>query len=287
MALWQTQYVADLLGVPVDPVIVETSGDRRLDVPIEAIRGQGVFVKEVQAAVLDGRADFAVHSAKDLPSETAPGLQIAAIPERGDARDALVGCALDDLPPGAIVATGSVRRRAQLAALRPDLTFANLRGNIDTRLRKAPRFDAIVMAYAALQRMDRVDSSVHVVPSTVIIPQVGQGALAAECRSDDDETASVLRRIQHGPTRRAVDAERAFLAGVGSGCDVPAAAYATVDDSDVINLRTLLSSLDGRVVLRAHGADNDGIALGQRLAHQLMHDDAGHQFLMDFHLDPR
>ena len=137
LARWQASHVAGLLGVPVEMVVVETVGDRRQDVPIWEIGGTGVFVKEVQAAVLDGRADFAVHSAKDLPSEGHPDLVIAAVPERGDPRDVLVGSRLGDLSPGALVATGSVRRRVQLAERRPDLTFTGLRGNIEARLRKA------------------------------------------------------------------------------------------------------------------------------------------------------
>src|SRR5688572_1479363 len=158
LARWQTDHVIALLGVEVEVVVISTEGDRRTDVPIEAIGGRGVFVKEVQAAVLDGRADFAVHSAKDLPSsaELQPdGLTIGCVPERGDPRDSLVGSTLDGLPTGGLVATGSVRRRAQLANLRPDLSFAGLRGNIDTRLAKGKDFDAIVMAAAALQRLGK------------------------------------------------------------------------------------------------------------------------------------
>src|SRR5207249_10707722 len=215
LARWQTEHVASLLEVPVEVVVVETAGDRRSDVPIWEIGGRGVFVKEVQAAVLDGRADIAVHSAKDLPSMPAPGLLLAAVPERGDPRDALVGATLDGLPVGATVATGSVRRRAQVAWLRPDLTFASLRGNIDTRLARAAGFAAVVVAAAALERLERTDRIGEVLPASVMVPQVAQGALAVECRVDDEEAQTALAGIEHGPSRRAVDAERAFLARLG------------------------------------------------------------------------
>src|SRR5215207_7630742 len=182
LARAQTDLVADMLGVEVQAVVVDTQGDRQTDVPIWELGGRGVFVKEVQAAVLDGRADFAVHSAKDLPSSTPEGLCLACVPQRADARDALVGQRFDALVPGARVGTGSVRRRAQLAWLRPDLTFGGLRGNMETRLSKASDFAAIVVAAAALDRLGRSSEITEVLPTEVMIPQVGQGALAVECR---------------------------------------------------------------------------------------------------------
>ncbi len=211
--------------------------------------GKGVFVKEVQAAVLDGRADIAVHSAKDLPSVTFDGLVLAAVPERGDARDALVGCTLAELAPGAVVATGSVRRRAQLAHLRPDLTFAGLRGNMATRLEKAAGFDAIVVAAVALQRLGWGERIAEVLDPADMLPQVAQGALAVECRDDDAATLAALAAIEHPASRRAVDAERAFLAERGGDCTLPAGAHA-VTDGDTVVLDALLASLDGHVVLR-------------------------------------
>ena len=219
--------MAALLQTDVELVVVETSGDREQHEPIWTLGGKGVFVKEVQAAVLDGRADLAVHSAKDLPSGSIDGLVLAAVPERGDPRDALVGSALVDLPPGARVATGSVRRRAQLADLRPDLTFDGLRGNIPTRLAKADGYDAIVVAAVALERLELSDRIADVLPTSVMVPQVAQGALAVECRSDDDATREALAEIEDRDSRRAVDAERAFLAELGGDCDLPAGAYAT------------------------------------------------------------
>ena len=261
LARWQTEHVAALLDEDVELVVVETTGDRRQDVPIHEMGGTGVFVKEVQAAVLDGRADFAVHSAKDLPARPTEGLVLAAVPERGDPRDALVGARLADLAPGARIGTGSVRRRAQLAALRPDLTFGELRGNIDTRLRKAADFDAVVMAAAALQRLGRESHIAEVLDVDVLVPQVAQGALAVECRPGDEVR---FAGIEHPPSRRAVDAERAFLAELGSGCDLPVGAFASVAEDGSLSIEGLLASLDGHVVLRASGFD-DGAALARHL----------------------
>ena len=283
LALWQTDHVAALLGalnVEVEPVIVETTGDRNPEASLTSIGGQGVFVKEVQAAVLGGRADIAVHSAKDLPSVAADGLVIGAVPERGDPRDALVGGTLRAIPSGGRVATGSVRRRAQLANLRPDLTFADLRGNIDTRLEKAAGFDAIVVAAAALWRLGLADRIAEELDPSTFVPQVGQGALAVECRSDDAATLSWLAQIEDGPSRVAVDAERAFLAELGGGCTLPAGAYAVVDAEGSISLDGLLASPDGRVVLRyaARGATAD--RLGRAVATHLL-DHAGGRTLLE------
>lgn len=269
LALWQARHVASLLraahpDVEVVEVIVETTGDRNRSVPIAEIGGRGVFTKEVQAAVLDGRADLAVHSAKDLPSspELQPdGLVIAAVPERADARDALVGCTLDALPPGARIGTGSVRRRVQLTDRRPDLTFADLRGNIGTRLDKATEHDAVVVALAALDRLGRRDAVAEVLEPTLMLPQVGQGALAIECRPED---AARIGVIDHEPTRRCVEAERAWLGTLGGGCDLPAGAYCTIRDDGSLRLRAMLASYDGRVVLRDEN-DGDGAELAGRM----------------------
>src|SRR5438067_12457631 len=228
LARLQTDLVAAALGVSVEPVVVQTTGDRRTDVPIHEMGGRGVFVKEVQAAVLDGRADIAVHSAKDLQSSPTPGLTIAAVPAREDPRDALVGSTLDGLPVGARVATGSVRRRAQLAWARPVLTFAGLRGNIDTRLAKASEFDAIVVAAAALRRLERTFVIDEVLDPSIVLPQVGQGALAVECRADDGRVSEMLGRIEHEPSRRALEGERAYLREIGEGCQLPVGALSTV-----------------------------------------------------------
>ena len=281
LALWQTNYIGEMLAatdpsIDVEPVVVSTSGDRDTTTPIWEIGGKGVFVKEVQAAVLDGRADIAVHSGKDLPADTPDGLVLAAVPERGDPRDALVGSTLAGLPTGGRVATGSVRRRSQLADLRPDLTFAELRGNIATRLAKAADFDAIVMASAALDRLGMADRATEVLAVDVLVPQVAQGALAIECRSDASEVLEVLALIEDEQTRSAVDAERAFLSELGGDCDLPAGAHAVANASGSLEIEGLLASLDGRVILRERrtGAAEGASSLGRAVARHLL-DDAG------------
>ena len=280
LARWQTSHVGELLGREIEAVVVDTSGDRLGDVPIWEIGGQGVFVTEVQAAVLDGRADVAVHSAKDLPSAPTPGLVLAAIPAREDPRDALVGLALDELPTGAVVATGSVRRRAQLAWTRPDLTFAGLRGNIATRLAKAARFDAVVVALAALRRLGRTDRVAEALDPALMLPQVGQGALAVECRVGDEATLEAVVTVDHAPSRRAVEAERSFLAELGGSCDLPVGAYAQPVGGADLQLSGMVSSLDGRVMLRQDMVGTDPGSLGRGLARHLL-DDCGGQAVLD------
>lgn len=286
LALWQADHVAASLvaagrdrgvDIAVERVVVETFADRRLDIPIDAMGGKGVFVKEIQAAVLDGRADIAVHSGKDLPAETPDELVIAAIPERADPRDVLIGNTIAGLPRGGHVATGSIRRRAQLAALRPDLEFSGLRGNIATRLEKAADFDAIVMAAAAIDRLGLTltDRTVDVLEPSVMLPQVAQGALAIECRADADDVHSVLSLLDHRDTRVAVEAERAFLAELGGDCDLPVGAFAVVDGDDVA-IDALVASVDGTVVLREARRVPlaESLATGRSLARHLL-DDAG------------
>jgi hydroxymethylbilane synthase len=226
----QAQAVADALmaahpGLVAELVFVDTLGDRRQDVPLHSIGGQGVFVKEVQRAVLSGEADLAVHSAKDLPSITTDGLQLAALCARRDPRDALIGRPLDALPPGGVVATGSVRRRAQLAGRRPDLTFVELRGNIATRLDKLPAGGSLVMAVAALEILGLTDRIAEVCDPTWMVPAVGQGCVAVECRTDDDRVADLLAAVDDAATRAAVAVERAHLAELGSGCSLPVGAH--------------------------------------------------------------
>ena len=284
LALWQTNRVAELLAqtnpeVEIETVVVETTGDQNQTTPLHQMGGQGVFVKEVQAAVLDGRADFAVHSAKDLPAAATPGLVLVAIPERADPRDVLVGARWADLPAGAIIATGSVRRRAHLAHLRPDLNFAELRGNIATRLEKAADFAAIVMAKAALDRLGLTPAVVDVLPPEVLLPQVGQGALAIECRTDDAAAATLLASISNQESMNTVGAERAFLAELGAGCDLPIAAHAVMDHGEIL-LTGAMSSFDGTTLLRDSGRSTDGLTLGASLA-RCLRDDQGGGALLD------
>jgi hydroxymethylbilane synthase len=255
-------------GEGVELVVVETTGDRRQDVPVWEMGGQGVFVKEVQAAVLEGRADAAVHSAKDLPSLAAPGLVLAAIPTRADPRDALVGSTLAGLGPGARVATGSVRRRAQLAWERPDLTFAGLRGNIATRLDRVPAKGAVVVAMAALERLGLADRAAEVLDPAVMLPQVGQGAMAVECRVGDGATIGALAAIDDADARLCVETERAFLARLGGGCDLPVGAFALALQSG-IEVQGLLASRDGRIVLRG-GSSGSSTSIGADLAESLL-----------------
>jgi len=272
LARWQAEHTASLLraahpGLEVELVPMTTEGDRRTDLPLAEIGGKGVFVKEVSAAVLEGRADVAVHSAKDLPAQTAAGLVLAAVPARGDARDALVGCRLQDLPTDGVVATGSARRRAQLARLRPDLRFQDLRGNMATRLARAAEVDAVVVAAVALERLGLSDQLTEVLPVGLMVPQVGQGALALECRAADTATRDLLVALEDPADRRRVDAERAFLAELGGDCTLPAGAHALpgpdgADDGTLV-LRAVLS--DGRGRTEQHlssGPDPDTLGRG-------------------------
>ncbi len=281
LARRQAERVVEMLDVDADYVVVSTRGDERRDVPIHAMGGTGVFVKEVEQAVLDGRADVAVHSAKDLPSATPPELVLGALPERADARDALVGRALDDIPTGGRVGTGSVRRRAQLASVRPDLGFGELRGNIPTRLEKAGTFDAVVVAAAALDRLGLADRIAERVDPSVVLPQVAQGALAVECRAGDDETRALLARIDDTEVRTAVIAERAFLARLGGGCNLPCGALAETVDDGTLQLDALLGSLDGRIALRARVAGRDPEAVGAEAARRLIEEEGGRLVLDD------
>jgi hydroxymethylbilane synthase len=247
-AVAQTSHVAGRLrerGHEVELVTVSTQGDRDRTTPLHELGGRGIFTKEVQLAVLDGRADIAVHSAKDLPASlTTEGLRLACVPARHDARDALVGCAFADLPTGATVATGSVRRQAQLSALRPDLHFVGLRGNIPTRVARAddPDVDASLVALAGVQWVGLEHRIASMFSVDQMVPQVGQGALALECLVDADEISDALRELQHEPSRRAVDTERAFLARLGGGCDVPVGAHAFIRPDGLIEITGVIAT---------------------------------------------
>lgn len=240
-------------GVTVEYVFVETQGDANQSTPLHQMGGQGIFVKEVQRAVLDGRADVAVHSAKDLPSQQADGLVIAAFTERRSPNDVLVGLPLDKLANGATVATGSVRRRAQLSRVRPDLTFVELRGNIQTRLSKVPENGSIVMAQAALEILGLSDRIAQVLDLDTAVPMVGQGCVAVETRVDDHATIAAVTAIDHADTRRAVEAERAFLAELGAGCSLPVAAHMHPDGT----FRAFMANDTDSVQLVGHVADAD------------------------------
>ncbi|HUY21370.1 MAG TPA: hydroxymethylbilane synthase [Acidimicrobiales bacterium] len=287
LALWQARRVVALVaavpGAPrCEPLVVRTTGDALADVPVAQLGGQGAFVKEVQAAVLDGRADLAVHSAKDLPSATPLGLVLACVPERADPRDALVGSPLQDLKTGATVATGSVRRRAQLAWLRPDLTFCDLRGNMATRLERARQVDAGVLALAALQRLGLASHVAEVLDPGTLLPQVGQGALAVECREDDHHVLELLRAVDDPALHDDVDAERAFLAAVGGGCTLPLGALAVHSGVGAeMVVEGMLASRGGGVMVRRRLSGQSPQKLGRQLALELL-DDCGGSSLEDW-----
>ncbi len=282
LARRQTEIVSELLrrahpGLLVEPVVVRTRGDQLATAPLDQIGGQGVFVAEVEAAVADGRAEAAVHSAKDLPSTMPDHLVLGAVPPRADARDGLVGCTLSALPAGGLVATGSVRRRAQLAYLRPDLVFTGLRGNMARRVAAADdgMVSAVVVAVAAMERLEWEERLSDVLDPLDVLPQAGQGAIAVQCRADDRTTRELLGAIDDSTSHRALRAERAALADLGGNCTVPVGAYAEPVDRDVraeggvLRASGLLARADGRTLIRRTCLGEDPEALGRALARAL------------------
>jgi hydroxymethylbilane synthase len=282
LALAQTRRVADGLraawpDLQVELVTVVTEGDRRRDLPASALGGKGIFTAAVQQAVLDGRADLAVHSAKDLPAAQVPGLVLAAVPERDDPRDVLVGRyqlrGLDDLPAGARVGTGSPRRVALLSWLRPGLDLVPLRGNVDSRVRRvhAGELDAVVLAAAGLHRLGLAGEAVRLDPET-FTPAPGQGCLAVEAREDDPRTLGLLGRLTHRPSRVALLGERAFLRRLGGSCTLPAGALLRRAADGALEVQGFLSALDGKGLVRERlrGPADDPEGLGQALADRLL-----------------
>ncbi len=258
LARWQTNWVIDALrrlhpGLTCEEKVITTQGDRVLDKPLPEIGGKGLFTQELEGELLSGAVHCAVHSLKDLPVDDSQGLTVGCIPPRAEVRDALVSArqvTIASLPAGAVVGTSSLRRAAQLLAARPDLQTASLRGNVDTRVRKAldGQYDAIILAGAGLVRLGLADQVRQWISLDVMLPAPGQGALAVQCRSDDQEALRLLQALDDGPTRKAVTAERAFLQGLGGGCAVPVAAFA--DSQETIRLNGLVASPDGRRVIR-------------------------------------
>jgi hydroxymethylbilane synthase len=268
LALWQANHISALLrdrGHEVEIEIIHTTGDKITDVPLSKVGTKGLFTKEIEEALLDERIDLAVHSLKDMPTDLPSGLTLAAIPAREDPRDALVGKRLSALAAGARVGTSSLRRAAQLRAIRPDLTLETIRGNVDTRLRKLDegQYDAIVLASAGLRRLGWVDRITELLDPELMCPAVGQGALAVETR-DSGRARDVCSLLDHGLTRTAVLAERAVLARLGGGCQVPIGAHATVD-APILNLRAVVVSPDGTSVIRKQvsGPANQAEQLGR------------------------
>ncbi len=280
LAKWQANHVADLLrarepGLEVRLHELVTKGDKILDVALARVGGKGLFVKEIEDALLTRDAEIAVHSMKDLPAVVADGLAIGAVPEREDPRDALCakgGKRWQDLPAGARVGTSSLRRAAQLKALRPDLHIETVRGNVETRLRKVNEgLDAVVLAYAGLRRLGLAQHATYVFDPGEMLPAVAQGALALEARADDAATMARLAPLDHAPTRARVEAERGLLRRLEGGCQVPIAAHATVD-GDRVHLRALVASLDGARVVRGErsGAAAQARSVGEALGEELL-----------------
>jgi hydroxymethylbilane synthase len=274
LALWQAQWVRkqlEGLGHQSRIEIIKTTGDMITGVPLAQVGTKGLFTKEIEEALLDGRASLAVHSLKDLPTDLPAGLTLAAIPAREDPRDAIVGMRLADLPAGAKVGTSSLRRAAQLRRLRPDLRIEPVRGNLDTRLRKLDegQYDAIVLAAAGLKRLGWEGRIAEILSPELVCPAVGQGALAIETAGG--LALQACRPLDHAPTRAAVTAERALLGALGGGCQVPIGAYATVADGHV-RLLAVIVSPDGSGLVRDHaeGSAADAGKIGRDLGQTLL-----------------
>lgn len=280
LALWQANWVKSELerlhtGVTCELLVIKTKGDKILDVPLAKVGGKGLFVKEIEEALLDGRIDLAVHSMKDMPADLPEGLKIGAIPEREDPRDALIsknGLNFEALPQGARVGTSSLRRAAQLLAKRPDLQIETLRGNINTRLKKVTEgnLDAIILAAAGLKRLGLGEQITECLAPEIMLPAVGQGALCIESREKDDRIDAALAPLNHLPTRVTVLAERAFLNTLEGSCQIPVGAFAETDGK-AITIRGLVAEVDGsRILMEKETAENDqNEALGVTVAERL------------------
>jgi hydroxymethylbilane synthase len=281
LALWQANYVRDQLRtrtpeLSIDLLEIQTAGDRVREVPLSQIGGDGVFTKEIERALLAGEVDVAVHSLKDLPTTDVPGLVLAAVPPRGRAGDVFVSRkhrSFAALPPGARVGTSSIRRRAQLLHRRPDLNLVNLRGNVETRLRKLDEqdLDAIILAEAGLVRLQLQEAITEILDAAWMLPAVGQGALGLQCRSEDRSSIALIQQLNDLPTRQAVFAERALLRGLGGGCQVPIGA-ATAIQGQTLTLRGAVLPPDGtrRIEGQVSGPIASSEELGRQLAGQLM-----------------
>lgn len=277
LALWQAEHIKSLLkgqhpGLEVTLLKIKTKGDIIQDVPLAKVGGKGLFVKEIEEALLDGRADIAVHSMKDVPTELPQGLVVGINPVREDNTDSLLSVkydGLDGLPEGAVVGTSSLRRQSQLATLRPDLKIETLRGNLDTRLRKLNEglYDAIIVATAGLKRLNLSAPKSEVLGPPRFLPAVAQGALGIEYREDDQEVIDMLSFLDHAPTKTQVQAERGYLTGLDGGCQVPIAAWSVLD-GDTVTLTGFVADVDGSNPIRMEetGPASEAWDIGQRLA---------------------
>jgi len=281
LALTQSRWVGEKIqeshpGLRVELVRIKTTGDKILDAPLSTLGGKGLFVKEIEDALIRGQVDLAVHSIKDVPAELPQGLALCSFPRRENPYDALVSTAyggLEDLPPGARVGTGSLRRAAQILHKRPDLELIPIRGNVDTRLRKleAGELQAVILAAAGLKRLGLTHRITQIMRPEVVLPAIGQGALGLEVRAHDTNTIDLLRPLNHPPTEVTVRAERAFLRRLEGGCQVPLAAHARLDGETLV-LRGMVAKLDGSALIRDHmtGKTKDAEALGIELAEKLL-----------------
>jgi hydroxymethylbilane synthase len=258
LALWQSEYikarVEEISGLPVCLKIIKTTGDKILDVPLAKVGGKGLFTKEIEVELVDGTVDLAVHSMKDVPTELPDGLVIAANPPRVDPRDAIVsgaGYDLETLPQGATLGTSSLRRRAQVLAMRPDLEIVDVRGNLDTRMRKAEtgELDAVILAAAGMTRMGWADRITHYIDPAEMCPAVGQGAIGVEVREDDELMMGICATLTHGDTALCVRAERVVMRTLEGGCQVPIGAYARIVDGRLV-MDAVVASVDGTTILR-------------------------------------
>lgn len=282
LALWQAEYIADCLQKQYPDLVVElkhiaTTGDKILDTPLAKIGGKGLFTKELETEMLAGDIDIAVHSLKDMPTQIPEGLTLAVITERFDPGDCLVSnvyASLAELPQGARVGTSSLRRKAQLLHVRPDLTILDLRGNVNTRLRKLDdgEYDVIILAAAGLKRLGFGDRIKETIDPALCLPAVGQGALAIEARADDAETLELIKFLQDDATRQSAAAERAFLAAVEGGCQVPVGVYARKQTSGSLQVTAVIASVDGKTLLRDEiiGDAIEADELGRKLAKKLL-----------------
>jgi hydroxymethylbilane synthase len=278
LALWQARHVEGQLraiGHEVEIRAIVTTGDRLQDRRLDIVGGKGAFLKEIEEAMLRGEIDLAVHSLKDVPTALPEGLALGATLPRADPRDALLsvgGTRLRALPQGARVGTTSLRRRCQLKALRPDLAVEDLRGNVDTRIRRLEQgdYDAIVLAMAGLLRLGRRDEVAEVLEPDVMLPAPGQGAIVLECRQDDTDTFDAVAFLHDVDTASAVAAERAFLGALGGGCNVPLGAHASWADRETLWLRGLVADAGGGIVIRAEARGRDPLALGEGVARDLI-----------------
>jgi hydroxymethylbilane synthase len=282
LALWQANHIRDCLlalnqDLEIELSIIHTKGDKILDVPLSQVGGKGLFVKEIEEALLSKEADLAVHSIKDVPMVLPDGLTLGAVPKRAPFTDCLCSekyDSLDALPKGAVVGTSSLRRQAQLLGLRPDLKIVSLRGNVDTRLRKLKegQFDAIVLASAGLERLGLSAAHMCSLSPENFVPAVGQGALGIECRADDAAVLSLLSQLNDEHTRTCVEAERGFLLGLDGGCQVPIGAHARLLEDGALELDGLVAEVDGSAILRRkkQGKASEAHELGLSLAKELL-----------------